>query len=217
MKYFFLFILLLCTQLSHAQQLPYQDEIKRFKQEDKQHFPPKNAILFVGSSSFRMWTDVHEYFPSHHIINRGFGGSTLPDIIRYAPDIIFPYSPRQIVIYAGDNDLASADSVTAQMVLERFTHLFTAIRRRLPDVYIAFVSIKPSPSREHLLPKMKEANALIHQYLKRQKHATFIDVFSPMLDDEGKPRKELFKEDMLHMKPGGYVIWQKALQPYLIH
>jgi len=217
MKHLFFFLLtLLAFQFSQAQQAPFQDEINQFKQQDKQHFPPKNAILFVGSSSFRKWTDVQNYFPGYTIINRGFGGSTLPDVIHYAPDIIFPYHPKQIVIYCGDNDLASSDTVTAETVFERFKTLFTMIRQKQPDVSVVFVSIKPSPSRENLMPKMKQANTLIQQFLKTQQHAAYVDVFTPMLNDAGKPREELFLEDMLHMKPAGYAIWKKALQPYLI-
>ena len=216
MKYIFLLLTLLAFQHTHAQQAPFQDEINQFKQEDSAHFPPKNAILFVGSSSFRKWTDVQNYFPGYTIINRGFGGSTFQDAIHYAPDIIFPYHPKQIVIYEGDNDLASSDTVTAQTVFKRFKTLFTMIRQNQPDVSVVFVSIKPSPSREQLMSKMKEANTLIQQYLKSKPHTAYVDVFTPMLDDAGKPRRELFQEDMLHMKPAGYAIWQKAIQPYLL-
>src|SRR5882757_5846520 len=95
---------------------PFIDDIKAFKKQDSISFPPKQAILFVGSSSFTKWKDVADYFPGYTIINRGFGGSSIPDVIRYANDIIFPYHPKQIVIYCGENDLAASDTVSAQMV-----------------------------------------------------------------------------------------------------
>ncbi len=107
----------------------------------------------MGSSSFRMWKNVQQDFPGYTIINRGFGGSSLPDVINYADEIIFPYEPKQIVIYCGENDLAASDTVTAQMVVDRFKALFFLIRDRMPDVPVVFVSIKPSPSREKLWPK----------------------------------------------------------------
>ena len=97
---------------------------RHFKKQDSLNPPPANAILFVGSSSFRKWTDVSNYFPGYTIINRGFGGSTLPDVIRYTNDIIIPYHPKQVVIYCGDNDLASSDAITADSVFERFRVLF---------------------------------------------------------------------------------------------
>src|SRR5205085_11478931 len=109
-----------------------------------------------------------------------------------------------------------SDSVTGNTVPREIETLFTMVRQHEPNASMVFVSRKASPSREKLMPKMKEANAFIQQYLKTKQHTAFVDVFTPMLDAEGKPRKELFREDMLHMKPAGYAIWQKALQPYLI-
>ncbi|MBL7727787.1 MAG: hypothetical protein JNM68_08880, partial [Dinghuibacter sp.] len=86
---------------------PYIADIRAFKKQDSLTPPPANAILFVGSSSFTNWTNVHEYFPGKTIINRGFGGSSLTDLIRYAGDVIVPYNPKQIVIYCGENDFAA--------------------------------------------------------------------------------------------------------------
>ncbi|MFT3826413.1 MAG: GDSL-type esterase/lipase family protein [Chitinophagaceae bacterium] len=199
----------------HAQQLPFWNEIQAFKKQDSLHFPPKNAILFVGSSSFRYWTDVQDYFPGYTIINRGFGGSSLPHVIAYADDVIFPYHPRQVVVYCGENDVTE-DSVTGELVAQRFITLFQLIRKKQPGVPVAFVSLKPSPSRSHLFPKMIKANELIRAFIKKQSKAVFIDVYSLMLNADGTPRKELFKEDNLHMNKTGYEIWQKAIQPHLL-
>lgn len=194
----------------------FQNEIQAFKKQDSISPPPKNAILFTGSSSFRKWTDVQSYFPAYTIINRGFGGSVLPDVIRYANDIIIPYHPKQVLIYCGDNDLASSDSITPQIVADRFKQLFYVTRNALPKTRVSFVSIKPSPRRERLMPKMKQANSLIKSFLAKQKNTSYIDVFNPMLLPNGKPKPDLFLEDKLHMNEKGYVIWQKAIQPYLI-
>jgi hypothetical protein len=133
-----------------AQHPPFYDEIQNFKKQDSIKPPPQQAILFVGSSSFHFWTDVQDYFPGYTIINRGFGGSSLPDVIRYANDIIFPYHPKQIVIYCGENDLAFSNAVTEDTVFNRFKTLFALIRSKLNDVPIVYVSIKPSPSRASL-------------------------------------------------------------------
>src|SRR6478609_4359532 len=136
---FFICLLVISAQCIFAQQQPFYEEIQNFKNQDTVNPPPKNAILFVGSSSFTKWTDVQAYFPGYKIINRGFGGSSLPDVIRYADDIIFPYQPKQIVIYCGENDLASSDTVTAQMVFDRFKELYQMIREKT-NVPVAFVS-----------------------------------------------------------------------------
>lgn len=199
-----------------AQQPPFAEDIRLFKERDASAAPPKHAILFVGSSSFTKWTDVQDYFPGYPIINRGFGGSSLPDVIRYAGDIIYPYQPRQIVIYCGENDLAAADTVSAATVVSRFKTLFGMIRKQLGDVPVVFVSLKPSPSRERLFPKMKEANAAIKAFLSTQKKAVFADVYSRMLDESGKPIASLFVSDMLHMNASGYAIWKQVLLPLLL-
>lgn len=201
----------------HAQQSwPFWKEIQQFKHEDSLQPPPQRAILFVGSSSFRIWKSLPNDFPGYVIINRGFGGSTIPDIIHYAADIIFPYHPRQIVIYCGDNDAASSPSITVDSIYDRFVRLYDLIRNQLPQTEITFVSIKPSPSRQQLMPLMDAANWKIQQFLSHQPHAGYVDVYHLMLDEKGLPRKDLFLPDMLHMNRKGYLIWIKAIQPVLI-
>jgi len=194
---------------------PFWNEIQAFKKQDSASFPPPGEILFVGSSSFNFWKDVQDYFPGYPIINRGFGGSSLPDVIRYAPDIIYPYKPKQVVIYCGENDLASSDTVTAPMVVDRFKKLFQMIRNKT-EAPIAYVSMKPSPSRRHLFPKMREGNQLIKDFLATQKNTVFIDVHQKMLDITGEPIPEIFLDDSLHMNAKGYAIWQKEIHPYLL-
>jgi lysophospholipase L1-like esterase len=200
---------------SFAQQNPpFFNEIEAFKKEDIVNPPPKNAILFVGSSSFKGWTNVQSSFPGYTIINRGFGGSSLPDAIRYAPDIILPYQPKQVVIYCGENDFA-ADGVTAEIVFDRFKTLFDIVRTGLPKAHVLFVSFKPSPSRLKFMPEMVKANGLIKDYLKGKRRTDFVDVYSKMLLADGTPMPDIFKSDRLHMTDAGYAIWQKALKPYL--
>jgi len=199
--------------LSHPP--PFWNEIADFKKQDSVQRPPSGAILFVGSSSFRKWTNVQSYFPGYTIINRGFGGSTFPDVIRYAGEIIFPYHPKQVVIYCGDNDLAVSDSVTAAMVFNRFVHLYEMIRSRLKVVDIVYVSIKPSPSRQKLMPRMEAANDMIRDFMAKYSHAAFVDVYHSMLTPQGQPIDSLFVSDKLHMNDKGYKIWQQALLPYL--
>jgi lysophospholipase L1-like esterase len=135
--------------------------------------------------------------------------------LRYEEDVIFKYDPKQIVIYCGDNDVASSDTITATTVLNRFKNLFSEIRAVYPKVPVAFVSIKPSPSRWQLKDKAIAANNMIEKFLKKEKNAQFIDVWNPMLGQDGKPMSDIFIEDNLHMNAKGYAIWQKIIQPYL--
>ena len=219
MKKFILFSSLLFCMYGTVQAQsapPFWDDITAFNKKDSLQPPPLHEILFVGSSSFTKWTDVADYFPGYAIINRGFGGSTLKDVIRYVYEIVLPYKPKQVVIYCGENDLASPDSITATETVSRFKTLFGMIRQNLPDATIDYVSIKPSPSRAWMQAKAKAANKAISIFLKKQKNAGFIDIYPAMLDANGKMREELYVADRLHMKPEGYRIWQKKIVPYLI-
>lgn len=209
-----LFVLLFGAVAIQAQ--PFAGEIAVFKKKDSISFPPKGAILFVGSSSFTKWTDVQDYFPGYTIINRGFGGSSLPDVIRYENDVIFPYDPKQIVIYCGENDLAASDTVTGQLVAERFKQLFRDIRNRYPRVPVAYISMKPSPSRTKLMPKMQEGNRIIKKFLKKKRKTAYINVYDSMLLPDGNPIPDIFISDRLHMNAKGYAIWQKIIAPYLV-
>ncbi len=202
------------TVVSNAQ--PFAEDIAAFKKVDSLKFPPRHAILFVGSSSFTKWTDVQDYFPGYTIINRGFGGSTLPDVIRYANQVIYPYQPKEVVIYCGENDVASSDTVTAQIVFERFRQLFGMIRTNLPKAKIVFVSLKPSPSRWKMQDRVTAGNELISAYINKQKNAVFIDVYHKMLGSDGLPLPGIFIGDQLHMNAQGYAIWKQAIEPVLM-
>ena len=213
----FAFLFSLCLGNLQAQRAPaFWQDILAFKRQDSLQSVPAHSILFVGSSSFTRWKDVNAYFPGYPIVNRGFGGSTLPDVIRYAYDIIFPYQPKQVVIYCGENDLASADSIPATEVVLRVKTLFWMIRTNLPDVAIDYVSIKPSPVRAGIQNKVLAANKEIKAFFKKQKNAAFIDIYDAMLDEKGRMREELYVGDRLHMKPEGYAIWKRIIEPYLI-
>lgn len=209
------FLNLFCNEYEQ-QHPPFWGDIQYFKKQDSIQFPPKNAILFIGSSSFTRWRDVQDYFQGYTIINRGFGSSTLVDQIRYANDIVFPYQPKQIVIYCGENDLAFVDTVSAPTVFDRFKTLFTNIRSKLPNVSIIYISMKPSPSRWHLRYKMMEANGLIKNYLAEQQQTVFLYLWEKMLNTEGRPNPELFVADSLHVNAKGYSLWTQEIKPHLL-
>lgn len=210
-------IIFLCASQVRSQgNIPFWKEVQVFKQKDSMQFPAANQVLLIGSSSFTLWKDVQEYFPKHKILNRAFGGSTLVDLIRFRYDVIYPYQPKQIVIYCGENDFASSDTVTVEMVMERFKTLYNLIRVKYPAVPLLYVSMKPSPSRVHLMPKYREANDQIALFLKENKKNAFADVYHAMLKPDGNPMDDIFIQDKLHMNPGGYAIWKKILEKYLI-
>lgn len=195
---------------------PFAREIAAFKNADQKSMPPKGEILFVGSSSFTKWTDVQDYFPTHPLINRGFGGSTLLDVTRHLDDVVFPYSPKQIVIYCGENDFAADARLEPIEVFNRFRTMFKLIRTRLKDVPIVYVSMKPSPSRWQMRTKFETANRKIADFLKHQRSAQFLDVWPVMLNENGVPKPDIFLSDRLHMNADGYHLWQPLLEPLLL-
>ncbi len=148
--------------------------------------------------------------------SEGFGGATFNDLIYYAHDILAPYQAKQVLIYCGDNDLASADTITPDMVQRRFVALYNLIKKYQPKAHITFVSIKPSPSRMSLMPKMEKTNWLIKTYLSKRRHTSYVDVYHPMLLPSGKPDPSLFVSDNLHMNAKGYDIWTRSIKPYLL-
>lgn len=196
-----------------AQTDPFYNEIKNFKKQDSLHFPPKKAVLFVGSSTFTNWKDAQNYFPNHVIINRGFGGSSLPNVIAHANDVIFPYQPKQIVIYCGENDFTGG--ATAQVVVDRVKQLIELIRTKYPKIPLAYISIKPSPSREKYREQMVAANKMIAEMVKKMKKVKFINTYDAMFNADGTIMTDIFLKDNLHMNAKGYAIWQKIMEPYL--
>jgi len=195
---------------------PFINEIKAFRRADSITAPPKNAILLIGSSSFTNWKDVAKYFPDQTIINRGFGGSSLPHMIMYAEDVIFKYNPKQILIYCGENDLTGGPTITADTIFERLKNLHQLIRSKYKKVPIAYISMKPSPSREKYLETMQKGNAMIKSFMAHEKRSSYIDVYSSMLDANGKILTHIFLSDKLHMNAEGYKIWQGVIAPYLV-
>ena len=208
-----LIIALVLFQLTGMAQKPFARDIENFKKQDLENTPEKEQILFIGSSSFTLWKDVQDYFPGTKILNRGFGGSSLPHLIEYADDIIFPYHPSQIVIYSGENDIAGG--ANAEQTFERFKEVYKLIRDRMPYVPILYISIKPSPSRMNFLNEMVKANMLIKEFIKKEKNIKFIDVHSGMIK-KNYPIGEIFTSDSLHLNAKGYEIWKKKIAPHLL-
>jgi lysophospholipase L1-like esterase len=192
----------------------WRASLAEFAAADQARRPAAGGVVFVGSSSIRLWPRLaQEFGPGTPVINRGFGGSTLADCHAFAWELVVQYRPRQVVVYAGDNDLA--EGRTPAQVLESFKGFVAAVRQELPAARIDFISIKPSPLRAALVPQAREANALLAAYVATLPDAGFIDVFTPMLDAAGAPRADLYGPDRLHMNAAGYALWRELVGPQL--
>lgn len=210
----FIFIILLCVSCSiYAQENKFEKVIQQFEQLNAVNKPPEGANLFVGSSSIELWQSVVTDYKDYKVINRGFGGSGLTDLVYFTPRIITNYNPSKIFIYSGENDLG--EGASAMGTFQMFEQLFLKIRSINPVVPIVFISIKPSYSRLHQMGIQKETNRIIKKYIKKQKNAEFVDIFKLMLI-EGKPDSTLFIKDKLHMNAKGYQIWKKQIEKYLV-
>jgi len=191
----------------------WEDEILQFEAADRQDPPKPGGILFVGSSSIRLWPQLRADFPGQSVIQRGFGGSDLPDIIHFAPRIVLPYKPKLIFLYEGDNDLA--EGRTPLEVFHDYKAFVGVVHRALPSTRIVYISIKPSPERWAFAPKARVTNALIADYTATNPWLSYVDVFTPMLGDDGLPRDELYDSDHLHMNSQGYALWKQLLTPHV--
>ncbi|WP_197438792.1 GDSL-type esterase/lipase family protein [Polaribacter sp. BAL334] len=216
-KYIILFIFSVIVSVSNAfsqNKTIYSEEIQTIKNLEKIYKPPTNPIVFVGSSSIRLWKNIEKKFDKYKVINKGLGGAQVKDIIHYADQLIFDYNPSQIVMYVGENDL-KYPVFTADSIFQNTKKLITMIREKLPEVPIVYISIKPSPAGDLYKDKTIETNKLMKEYIENETNMTFVDIYNDMLTSNGGYRPELFASDKLHMKPEGYRIWYKALKPFL--
>ena len=190
----------------------WESAIDAFEKQDTQQAPAKNGIVFVGSSSIRKW-NLRKWFPGFDAINRGFGGSEVSDSLAFADRIVIKHEPRIVVVYAGDNDIAR--DKTPQRVHEDFKQLVDLIHGKLPKTKIVYIGVKPSIKRWALVDQVREANRLITELASRDERLEFVDVDQPMIGPDGRPRKELFVKDGLHLSDEGYALWTALVKPHL--
>ena len=196
----------------------FEKEIAAYEAEDRKSPPPQGGVLFIGSSSIRLWTTVARDFPELTVLNRGFGGSILRDSTHFAPRIVLPYQPKTIVLYTGTNDLQLG--LTPPQVLKDFEAFVATVHAALPHTRIVFISINPSVSRWKSEEQILETNRLVESYVSEQSQKgvklSYLESHSRLLDPEGKPRPELLRMDGLHLNADGYTAWTAILKPELL-
>ncbi len=190
----------------------WEETIRVFEEWDRKNSFASDAVLFVGSSSIRLW-QTRECFEEFEVINRGFGGSQISDVNYFAKRIVLRYEPKVIVFYAGDNDVAAGKS--AKRVFDDYMKFEKLVHKELPDTRIIFISIKPSRRRWSLWNVMKAANMMIKDLSMRDSRLFYFDGATPLLDSDGEPKVELFLDDKLHLNSKGYEVWTKLLRPII--
>lgn len=212
-----LLTLTLWSSLLHAQEVDdsparWEKAIAEFEAKDKEHPVAPGGILFLGSSSIRMW-ELEKWFPGLPVLNRGFGGSEIADSLYFVDRVVLPYRPATIVFYAGDNDIARnkpAETVTAD-----FRNLAAKVWEKLPETRILFIGIKPSTARWNIYPEMKKVNEAVRQMAETEPRLVLVDVERVMLGEDGLPRQDFLQKDGLHMTDAGYAAWTKLIVPLL--
>ena len=189
----------------------FADAILNMEKEDSLRTAQEDEILFVGSSSIRMWKSLVIDMLPMHAINRGFGGSTIPEVIYFTNRIVIPYKPKLIVFYCGENDIN--DGYTPQEVLESFIAFDELVHQKLPKTQLLYISMKPSLDLWDQWDKLEEGNLLIKKYIESKPHLHYFDSSQSMLTAEGTPDSTIFIEDGLHMNEAGYVRWTAQLKP----
>lgn len=189
------------------------EDLARFAAEDAARPPPAHPVVFTGSSSVRLWNTLADDFPGVPVLNRGFGGSQVRDAAWHVDALVLRYRPRQVVVYAGDNDIDAGRSPA--QVLHDVQAFVARVRGELPRARISWIAIKPSPLREAQFERQREANRLVARWAATQRDVDAIDVFTPMLDAQGRPDTQWFLEDRLHMNARGYALWRGIVAPYL--
>jgi len=191
----------------------WEGAIKAFEAADKKSPPPAGAVLFVGSSSIRLWKTLPQDFPQYNVINRGFGGSHIADCTYFADRIVIPYRPSVIILHAGANDLSAGK--TPQQVFDDFRAFVEKVHAALPETPIAFISINPTPARWAQAEKQKETNGMIKRYIEGKSGLAFVDIWDALLGPGGQPRPELHVKDRLHPNAAGYKIRADIVNKYL--
>ncbi|HOM16339.1 MAG TPA: SGNH/GDSL hydrolase family protein [Thermoguttaceae bacterium] len=190
----------------------WEANIRKFEEMDRRSPPKPGGILFVGSSSIVGW-DLKKFFPDLPVLNRGFGGSQLADVVYFADRIVLPYKPKIIVLYAGDNDLAAGK--TPEQVAADYAAFVQKVHAALPDARIIYITIKPSVARWRLIDKIRQANRLIRERSAKDDRLIVVDIERAMLGPDGLPRADLLQKDGLHLNEAGYQIWSDRVRPHL--
>jgi len=191
----------------------WDTEIQAFERADRANPPEPGGILFTGSSSIRLWTSLADHVPGLPVLNRGFGGSQIHEVTALADRVVLPYAPAVVLLYGGTNDIFLGRP--APQVVDDFKAFVARIHRTLPGTRIAFISIAPNPARWSLRPQFEQVNAAVGAWAAGAPLVDYIDVATPMLGGDGRPRPDIFADDQLHMNEKGYGIWKTVMGEYL--
>jgi len=194
----------------------WEASLRRFEARDRLQPAPPDVILFTGSSSITLWASLSRDMAPLPVLNRGFGGARMPDVVHYAERIVRPYHPRAIVLFAGTNDIADPQPATAKQVFDGYLAFIHAIHASLPGTPIYYISITPTPLRWKYWPIVQAANRLIQAHTLTDPALHYLDITGAFLGPDGLPDRSLFRADRLHPNARGYEKWTALIKPVLL-
>lgn len=212
MKIRFIFLFLIISQLTFAQN-KFEAEIKAYEKQDSISKPKPNQILFLGSSSFRLWKTFDQDLKGLPVFNRGFGGSTLEDALYYFDRMVVKYQPAWIFLYEGDNDLAKGQS--PEFIEKEFVEFSDRVKKQFPKTNIVFVAARPSIARFAMVDKQKDLNTRIEHFVKGKKNLFYLDMHSPFYLGDGTLMQDIFVSDKLHLNEKGYAIFASKIRTFI--
>ncbi len=195
---------------------PWKHSIRKFERLDALNHPEPGCVVFTGSSSFTLWSSLERDMAPLRVVNRGFGGALIDDVVRYADRIVLPYFPSAVVVFAGTNDIAGKQPASPGYIEERFAALVNTIHLKLPNTRIFYVAITPSRARWNLWPVASEANHRIMKKVEADERLGFIDLGPQLLGDDGLPNSLFYRLDRLHPSKQGYALWTKQIRSVLL-
>ncbi|MGB8646347.1 MAG: GDSL-type esterase/lipase family protein [Anaerolineae bacterium] len=190
-------------------------DIAKFIKADRRNPPPEGVIVFTGSSSITFWSTLERDMAPLPVLNRGFGGARINQVAYYADQIVIPYRPRAVVLFAGTNDIAWPKPKPAQEVYAGYLEFVNKVHSALPDVPIYYVGITPAPSRRQYWPIVQEANRLIQAHTRTDPRLHYIDLTDKLSLPNGEPNTKLYRIDKLHPNTAGYAVWTSVIKPIL--
>ncbi|MCL2119361.1 MAG: GDSL-type esterase/lipase family protein [Planctomycetaceae bacterium] len=203
---FVVFTLLSGLCPAQEQEFRFEKDIVDYEKKTLDHPLPENCSMFVGSSTWRWWGDqLEKDFAEFHAVNRGFGGSTVPDVLHVMHRIITPHKPARVVFFCGGNDIAGG--ARAEKTFENLKTFLLRLWDASPDTEVFFVSNTRAPVREQFHEETIKYNNLVRDLADQMTRLHYIDTFTTLAGDDGKAQEKYFLQDRLHLNRDGQERW----------
>ena len=221
--FFVIFLFFSCSPLKKYELTgkKWEDEIKKLEVLDKKETYSNQAVLFIGSSSIRLWKSIEEDLDTYEPIKRGYGGAHYYDIIHFTNRLVSPHKVKAIAIFVANDITGKENGINNQTVnrdlspkevLRLVKFVTKEIRKSNEKVPIFFIETTPTSKRWKVWDKISKANDLIENYTSKYENLYYINTRSFYIGSDGMPNDSLFVKDKLHLNREGYKLWGKIIK-----